>query len=216
MLDFHMLKDALRKQDWKLFDGLSTPARIQAFLDGIPYSGENVYRCPARVLRDRKGHCYDGAVFAAAALSRLGHPPLIIDLLADNDDDHLLALYKRDGHWGALAKSNFAGLRFREPIYRTLRELVMSYFEDFYNLRREKTLRSYTAPLNLKRFDKRNWLTDDAAMDAIADRLEAIRQVPLLTKAMIARLLPVDKRSYRAGMLGLDRAGVYKPPSKRG
>jgi hypothetical protein len=215
MSDFQSLKDALRKKHWNRFAGLSTPAKIQAFPDGIPYSGENVYCCPSSALRDRKGHCYDGAVFAAAALRRLGHPPLIIDMLADNDDDHLLALYKRDGHWGAVAKSNFAGLRFREPIYRTLRERVMSYFEDFFNLRREKTLRSYTVPLNLKAFDQLDWLIDDAAMDAIAGRLDEIRKVPLLISGMIDRLSPIDRRSYLAGMLGLNRAGVYKPPRKR-
>jgi hypothetical protein len=145
-------------------------------------------------------------------LRRLGHPPLIVDLLADRDDDHLLALYRRDGYWGAVAKSNFAGLRFREPVYRSLRELIMSYFEDYYNLRREKTLRSYTAPLNLKIFDRMNWLVDDTALDAIADRLGEIRQVQVVTVDMVAQLSHVDKRSYQAGMLGVNLAGVYKPP----
>jgi hypothetical protein len=202
---------ALNRKQRRLIASLTSPLKIQTFLDSVPYSAENVYRCPLSVLRDGKAHCYDGAVFAAATLRRLGHPPLIVDLLADRDDDHLLALYRRDGYWGAVAKSNFAGLRFREPIYRSLRELIMSYFEDYYNLRREKTLRSYTAPLNLKIFDRMNWLVDDAALDAIADRLGEIRQVQVVTVDMVAQLSLVDKRSYQAGMLGVNLAGVYKP-----
>ena len=110
---------------------LKTPALIQAFLDETPYSPEERYRCPLSVLRDRKAHCFDGAVFAAAMLRRLGHRPLIVDMLPNGrDDDHMLALFRVDGHLGALAKSNFSGLRYREPIYRTLRELVLSYFDD--------------------------------------------------------------------------------------
>lgn len=109
---------------------LSNPSRIQAFLDELAYSTEPIYRCPLRVLRERTAHCFDGALFAAAALRCLGYPPLIVDLLPNGrDDDHLLALYRVDGHWGAVAKSNFVGLRFREPIHRTLRELALSYFE---------------------------------------------------------------------------------------
>jgi hypothetical protein len=184
---------------------------IQAFLDELPYSAEAIYRCPLRVLRERVGHCFDGALFAAAALRRLGYPPLIVDMLPRaRDDDHLLALYKQDGHWGAVAKSNFVGLRFREPVYRTLRELVMSYFEQYYNVAREKTLQGYTVPLNLKAFDKLNWMSSDEPLEGIAQRLDEIRRVPVLTAAMIAGLSLVDERSYQAGMLGVNEAGLYK------
>lgn len=195
----------------RAFARLNSPAKIQEFLDNIPYSAEERYRCPRSVLQDRMAHCYDGALFAAAALRRLGHAPLIIDMLAHNDDDHLLALFKEDGHWGAVAKSNFVGLRYREPIYRTVRELVMSYFEDFYNVAREKTLRRYTVPLDLKTFDKQDWMTRDETMDVIADKLEAIRKVAVVTPKMAARLQPVDKRSFEAGLMGSDAAGLFKP-----
>ncbi|HKZ68764.1 MAG TPA: hypothetical protein VJ020_01710, partial [Anaerolineales bacterium] len=130
------------------------------------------------------------------------------------DDDHMLALYKRDGYWGAVAKSNFTGLRFREPVYRTLRELVLSYFEDYFNAAGEKTLRAYTVPLNLSTFDKHNWLTDDRTMDKIADRLGEIRQFKVLTPRMVRNLSPIDKRAYDAGMLGVNEDGLYKPPKK--
>ena len=178
----------------------------------MPYSGEDRYRAPLTFLRDRTGHCFDGAVFACAMLRRLGHPPLLVDMLPnDRDDDHMLAVYKRDNHWGAVAKSNFSGLRFREPVYRSLRELVMSYFEDYFNSAGEKTLRAYTAPLNLNAFDKHNWLTDDLAMDRIADRLGEIRQFKVLTPRMIKSLSPMDERAYEAGMLGVNEAGLYQP-----
>ncbi len=205
---------SLNKKELKLVSNLTSPVKIQAFLDSIPYSAEDIYRCPLRVLRDRKAHCFDGALFAAAALRRLGYPPLILDLLPHNDDDHLLALYQRDGHWGAVAKSNFVGLRFREPVYRTLRELVMSYFEDFYNVDREKTLRGYTVPLNLSAFDPLNWMTCDETMDAISDKLDTIRKIHLLTDKMAAGLTLVDERSYQAGLLGVNAAGLYKPQGK--
>jgi len=202
---------SLNKKELKLVFSLTSPVKIQAFLDSVPYSAEDIYRCPTRVLRDRKAHCFDGAMFAAAALCRLGYPPLVLDMLPHNDDDHLLALYQRDGHWGAVAKSNFVGLRFREPVYRTLRELVMSYFEDYHNVAHEKTLRGYTVPLNLSAFDPLNWMTSNETMDVIADKLDKIRKVHLLTDDMIAGLALVDERSYQAGLMGVNAAGLYKP-----
>jgi hypothetical protein len=194
---------------------LDSPTKIQAFLDQLSYSREETYRCPLRVLRERTAHCFDGALFAAAALSRLGHPPLILELLPnDRDDDHLLALYKRSGHWGALAQSNFVGLRFREPVYRTLRELVLSYFEQFYNLEREKTLRGYTRPLNLQAFDDRGWMVDDRLLERISERLDKTRRYSLITERMAADLSPLDERSYQAGLMGANEKGLYRPRPK--
>jgi len=207
---------ALTQSERRVIDRLTTPARVQTFLDKFPYSVISDYRCPLRVLRDRVAHCFDGALFGAAAMRRLGHPPLIVNMLAnDQDDDHVLTLYRRDGHWGAVAKSNFAGLRFREPVYRTLHELVMSYFEQFYNVERKKTLRGYTMPLNLKTFDKFGWMTSDGPLERIGKRLDEIRKVHLLTRRMIAGLSLVDERLYRAGLLGANRASLYQPPGKR-
>jgi hypothetical protein len=204
---------ALTPSERQAIRRLSTPAKIQAFLDDIPYSSEERYRSPLTVLRERAGHCFDGALFAAALLRRLGHAPRILDLLPNTrDDDHLLALFQRDGYWGALAKSNFSGLRFREPVYRTLRELVLSYFEQYYNLNGEKTLRGYTLPLNLAAYDKVHWMTSDERLDDIGVRLGQIRAVKLLTPRMTAALSRVDPRSYQAGMLGVNEAGLYKPP----
>ena len=190
---------------------LSSPARVQYFLDSMPYSADPFYRCPRAVLRDRKAHCFDGAVFAAAALRGLGFQPLLVDLGAVRDDDHVLAVYRRHGGWGAVSKSNFAGLRYREPLYRSVRDLVLSYFEVFYNLAREKTLRTYSRPVDLARFDRLDWLTSDEAMETIAQALDRVRHYPLLTAAQVRALVQVDKRSYEAGLRGANRAGLYQP-----
>ena len=201
----------LTRAERDLLGQLTSPVRIQAFLDELAYNHEDSYRCPLRVLRDRKAHCYD------AALGRLGDPPLVVNLFpkTQDDDEHLLAVFQRRGAWGAVAKSNFVGLRFREPIHRTLRELVISYFEHYYNVAREKTLRSYTRPLNLMAFAREGWLTRDETMDRIADRLSAMRRIPLLGPSMIAGLSPVDERSYQAGLRGADLAGLYIPEGVR-
>ncbi len=190
---------------------LGSPAAIQGFLDSIPYSADPFYRCPRRVLADGKAHCFDGAVFAAACLRRIGHEPLLLDMGAVRDDDHVIALFRQDGRLGAVAKSNFTGLRFREPIHRTLRELVMTYFEAYFNVDGEKTLRSYSLPVRLAALDRMDWERDDAAMERIAERLDRARHVPLLTPAQERALSRLDRRSYDAGMLGLDRAGLYRP-----
>lgn len=195
----------------RLLSSLSSTDKIQAFLDTLEYSAESRYRSPRSVLRDRMAHCYDGAVFAAMALRRLGYLPLIVDIDAVRDDDHVIAIFKRHGRFGAIAKSNFVGIRYREPVYISLRELVMSYFESFYNIDYEKTLRQYTRPLNLSTFDALNWTSSDAALDAIADKLNDIRVYKILTAAMARSLSPVDKRTYDAGMLGVKRAGLYRP-----
>ncbi len=192
-----------------LLGRLDTPARIQEFLDAVPYSDDLFYRCPRKVMKDGKAHCFDGAVFAAACLRRLGHPALVLDLRAVRDDDHVLAPFRQNGRLGAVAKSNFAGLRFREPIHRTLRELVLTYFEDYYNVEGEKTLRGYSALLDLAAFERVAWRTDDAPMDAIAARLDSMKHAQVLTKTMERALSPKDRRGYEAGMHGTIASGLY-------
>jgi hypothetical protein len=210
------MKLAHPKQPWtrdelKVLSGLSSPYKIQTFLDSLPYSIEPVYRCPRSVLRDRQAHCYDGAMFAAAALQRLGYPPVILNMMAERDDEHLVAIFQEDGHWGAVGKSNCVWLRFREPVYRSVRELLMSYFEQYYNIEGMRSLRSYLRPFDLRMVAHLNWLTDDAAMDSVANRLDQRRRIPLVSPAMIKRLSPMDKRSFDAGFMGSDWAGLYNP-----
>ena len=194
---------------------LNTPRKIQDFLDSIIYEPEYFNRSPLRVLQECRGHCLDGAIFAAYALSRLGDPPVVVDLLQEPglDDDHVLAIFRRNGRLGALAKSNFTGLRYREPVYTSVRELVMSYFEDFFNVNGVRTLRGYTAPIDLRRFDKLNWLCDDAGADAIERSCKTARRYALITPEMAGELVPLDAREYAAGTLGSDPGGLFKPPA---
>lgn len=191
--------------------GLKNPAGVQTFLDSMPYNTLPEYHCPRHVLQERAAHCYDGALFAAAALRLLGRPPLICNLFAVRDDDHIIALFKEQGLWGCVAKSNMSGLRFREPIHRSLRELVMTYFDDYFSVEGIKSLRSYTRPMNLHQFDRFNWTFADEGLEIIAHRLDALKRIPLIGQKQIKRLQRVEERSYKAGMLGADPDGLYKP-----
>lgn len=181
---------------------LKDPHGIQRLLDDQPYHLKDTAWSPRRVLRENTSHCFEGALFAAAALRANGYPPLIIDLEAQHDTDHVIAVYKQRGHWGALAKSNYTGCRYREPVYRTLRELAMSYFDVYFNLRRERSLRTFSHPVNLARFDHLDWTTTEKPLWFIAEYLFTIRHFPLLRPNMAKRLHRLDDRSFRAGCLG--------------
>ena len=195
----------------RLFEGLNSPIKIQSFLDAVPYSEDEFYRCPLSVLRERKAHCFDGALFAAMALLLIDHPPMILELIPNGrDDDHILALFKRHDHWGAVAQSNFTGLRYREPIYRNLRELVMSYFEDYFNVAGEKTLVGYRGPINLKVFDRLDWMSDDSGLETLSTEMDRYRVHYVINDEMASGLAPVDERNLRAGLTNANHAGLYK------
>lgn len=170
----------------------------------MPYHLGTTAWSPRRVLRERTAHCLEGAIFAAAALRALGFPPLLVDLEAVQDTDHVIAVYRVGGHWGAIAKSNFSGLRAREAVYRSLRELVMSYFEGYVNLRGEHTLRAYSRPVDLARFDRANpgWMTTEQDLWWVPEHLLDVRHTPLLTPPMIRGLSRVDRRALQAALVG--------------
>jgi hypothetical protein len=194
--------EMLTAQEKRLLRSLSTPWKIQKYLDAIPYNKEpngDTCRSPRRTIRDQTAHCFEAALLAAAALRVNGLPPLIVDLESVRDDDHVIAVFRDDHHWGAIAKSNYSGLRFREPVYRTLRELVMSYFEHYYNLRGEKTLRAYSRPVNLTRFDLIDWMTAADDVWDIPEYLTTIRHTPILRTS---RRMYMDARLYESGLLG--------------
>lgn len=198
--------DGFRPFEDRVLRRLDSPEKIQRFLDiDVAYNKERhgaTCRSPRRVLADRTAHCLEGALFGAAALRAHGYPPLLLDLEAIRDDDHVLAIFRRRDHWGAVAKSNYAGLRYREPVYRTLRELVMSYFEHYYNLDAEKTLRGYSRPVNLARFDSIAWMTAEEDLWPISDYLFSIPHQPLLPPGLQYRLGRVDDRLFKAGLVG--------------
>jgi hypothetical protein len=194
------------QKELSVLRGLNTPEKIQRFLDcDLAYNKEDggeTCRSPRVALRYRSAHCMEGALFAAAALRVQGFPPLLLDLEAVRDDDHVLAIFRQRGHWGAIAKSNYTGLRFREPVYRTLRELVMSYFEHYYNLSAEKTLRRYSRPVNLSRFDRIGWMTSEKDVWEIPYYLCDISHQGILPTGSERRLAKVDDRLFKAGLVG--------------
>jgi hypothetical protein len=193
----------LTRREASLLRGLTPPWRIQKFLDGLDYDVAGAgCRSPRRILAEKRVQCMDGALFAAAALRVQGRPPLVVDLEAVYDDDHVLAVFQQDGLWGAIARSNYSGLRFREPIHPTIRSLVLSYFESYFNLRRQKTLRRYSRPVNLSRFDRLRWMTAEEDLWDIPDYLAGIPHRGLLTPSQENRLSPVDRRMFAAGLVG--------------
>ncbi|MBS1873401.1 MAG: transglutaminase domain-containing protein [Acidobacteria bacterium] len=196
----------LTRQEKAVYSRLTTPEKIQRFLsEDCQYNKEpDGPSCqgPRWVIRHRRAHCMEGSILAAAALRMIGYPPLIWDLETVRDDDHVLAIFQRRGHWGAIAKSNFTGLAFREPVYRTLRELAMSYFEHYFNLDGEKTLRGFSRPVNLKRFDHMDWMRADGELWAIPEYLCTISHTKVLKPGMERHLNRMDPRLFEAGKLG--------------
>ena len=184
---------------------------MQAYLDSIPYRAEELDRSPLRVMTDGQAHCLDGGIFAALALWRIGFRPLILDLVPapGSDDDHVLAVFQVEGGWGALAKSNYPNLRYREPVHHSLRELSMTYFEFFFNLQREKTLRAYTRPLNLSSFKDSTWMWDEAGIQKISKRLYHLKPIQLISDVTAAQLHLSDERTYQAGTTGTDFGWAY-------
>ena len=196
-----------------VFASFGTLSDVQAFLDGLAYDPAPGARSPRVTLRTRRAHCFGGALFAAAALRSFGHPPLLVDLRAVNDDDHVLAVFRHRGHWGALGKSNCTTLRYREPIHRTLRELALTYFELYVNTAGQKTLREYSATLDLRPWDAAGWMFDPEPLDGIEERLESIRHYRLLDRRQERELARTSPAVLEAVMLGSDPAGLYVPDS---
>jgi hypothetical protein len=199
------------KDEIKFLKTLNNPDKIQGFLDSIDYNPVYECRSPRWIIKKRSAHCFEGALFAAAAMQFNGYAPLIVDMKAFNDDDHVIAVFKENGHWGAIAKSNFTSLRFREPVYRTIRELIMSYFDFFFNTAGDKSLRSYSLPLDLKKYDSVNWATTDDDLEFIGDKLESMHHYPVVTKTMINHLSKASDTMLKAGLMGSNAEGLFKP-----
>ena len=202
----------LTPREWRAFSALRTPVGIQQALEAMPYHIASSAWSPRRVLREGTAHCLEGAIFAAAALRVLGFAPLLVDLEAVQDTDHVVSVFRLRGHWGAIAKSNFSGLRARAPVYRTLRELVMSYFEGYVNLRGDRTLRAYSQPVNLARFDRARpgWMTTDDDVWWIPEHLVGIPHTPILSPPVLRTLRRVDGRSMQAALVGYREARARK------
>ena len=183
---------------------LRTPARIQVFLYGLRQNferrGETCNSVRA-VLKERRAHCIEGAMLAACALWIHGEPPLLLDFQAVHDFDHVVALFRRNGRWGAISKTNGIGLRWRDPVYRSLRELAMSYLHEYYNKRARKTLRTYSLPYDLRRMKTADWVTAEDGAWNLIDNLEATRHYKLMTPAQSRSLIRRDPFEREVGNL---------------
>lgn len=194
----------LTKEEIRLFKSLNTPKKIQDFIDKIPINfeegGEDTCYSPKKVLRDNKCHCMEGAILAALILRLNGYPPLVVDLEANKDDfDHVIAVFKKDNKWGAISKTNHSILRYREPVYDSIRELVMSYFHEYVNNEGKKTLRNFSEPIDLSIFDEKEWMTTEEEVWYIPDYLTKVKHHPILTRKQIAGLRKADKIEIRVG-----------------
>lgn len=198
--------DAWTPAELKVLKKLTTPAKIQDFVNKIEYhvSGDNeTCRSPRMVLAERKAQCIEGAMFAAAALRMIGLKPLVVDLESALDDfDHVIAVFEIDKQWGAISKTNHGVLRYREPVYNTIHELVMSYFHEYFlQSTRAKTLRAYSRPVNLARFDKQGWETSIEPIWYIPEYLLDVKHYPILTKKQINHLRKADPVEKELGMI---------------
>lgn len=197
------------REELAFLRSLNTPQKIQDFLDSIPSNKEDdgdTCMSPLRVLRENKAHCIEGAMFAAMVLRMRGHKPLILDLTANRwDYDHVVAVFRIDGCWGAISKTNHAGLGYRDPVYHTIRELVLSFFHEYLNHAGEKTLRSYTLPLDLSQFDGLGWMTDERDVWYIPEHIIKMPHIRLMTRKQERNLRKADP--FAAAVSNIARDG---------
>ena len=196
----------LSKSELRLLAPLDSPARIQDFVNSLRRNFEldgETCLSPRRVLRERKAHCVEGAVLAALALRLHGRRALLVEMVATEDDDsHMLAVFKQRECWGAITQTNHAVLRYREPVYRNVRELVMSFFHEYFlNENGKKTLRSYTRPIDLAMFDALGWITSEDDIWYIPEHIEEVHHYDLLTPSQIRSLRPAEPVEIQAGSI---------------
>lgn len=193
------------KEEIRILKSINTPKKIQDFLDSLKINfeeGGETCLSPRKVLMLRKAHCFEGALLAAAALRVNGHRPLIVDLATAGDDqDHVIAVFKENGHWGAISKTNHYMLRYRDPVYKSIRELIISYFHEYYDDYGNKNLRAYTLPIDLSRYDKYGWMTSAEDVWYIYKDLFKLPHIMLVNKSQVARLRKSSRLEIDVGKL---------------
>jgi hypothetical protein len=193
----------LESRELRRLRSLNTPRKIQDYLNSLVQNYEpegDTCLSPRRVMREKRAHCIEGAMLAALAFRLQGQRALILDLeSARHDFDHVVALFQQHGCWGAVSKTNHAALRYREPVYKTIRELVLSYFHEYFDKNGFKTLRRYSRPVDLSRFDKRGWMTNEKDNWFVAQHLVEVKHYNLLTRSQVATLRKADAIEIEAG-----------------
>jgi hypothetical protein len=202
------------KKELAILERLDSPKKIQNYIDKLQINFEeeaDTCRSPRQVLHRRSAHCVEGALLAAVSLWYHGQKPLLLDLKTiPNDDEHVVALFQIRGYWGAISKTNHAVLRYREPIYRTVRELAMSYFHEYFKNSGQKTLRSYSKPFDLSKIKDKSWMLSGDNLWDLVDSLDSSKHYPFLNKYQEKNLRKADKIEIEAGKLV-----EYKVPKKK-
>lgn len=181
---------------------LNTPKKIQDYLETVPANFADTCYSPRTVLQKKKAHCVEGAVLAAAALMLNGHKPLLLDLRsAKNDQDHVVALYKQGKYWGAISKTNHSVLRYRDPVYASVRELAMSYFHEYFIDSGKKTLLEFSIPLDLTKYNEKNWMSDSEDLWYIAEALDNSKHFDMVPKQAQKQLRRADPIEIQVGKI---------------
>lgn len=190
------------KEEIKLFKNLNTPAKVQDYLNSLKHNPKDTWHSPRQVIKTKKAYCIEGAILAASIFQFHKQKPLLLDIRGKSPDvDHVLALFKQNGYWGAVSKTNHAVLRYREPIYKSIRELVLSYFHEYFLDNGKKTLRDYSLPVNLNKFNKKNWQTSQEDLGYIAEYIDDVKHYKILKPWQIKNLRKADKIEIQAGKL---------------
>ncbi|NTV22921.1 MAG: hypothetical protein HGA85_00910 [Nanoarchaeota archaeon] len=194
----------------RVFSRFKSPMDIQLYLNKVKYNPQYTCRPPRQVVKDQLAHCFEGAIFAAAALKFMGEKPLIMNLIAHNDDDHVITVFRRKGFWGAIAKSNTTTLRYREAVYKTKRELAMSYFDFFFNTLGQKSLRKFTDTLDLNKLEF-DWVNTQDDLSFLGDHLDYnLRHYDIVPRYYSRSFQKADKEVMEAAFLGADKQGFFK------
>ncbi len=170
---------------------LSTPHKIQDYLDtlSINFNPTGDLLSAKRVIEQQTAQCIEGALFAAASLAYHGGVPLLLDVQTiAEDEDHVVALFKRNGLWGALSKTNHGILRWRDPVYKTVRELAMSYFHEYYMHDGRKSMRTYSKPFDLRRYEPAFWVMSGESLEDVAYDLDVAPHFPAFPKKSLRDL----------------------------
>lgn len=198
-------------EEKRFFKSLSSPEKIQFYLDDLQYNPENAALSPRYVRLIGDAHCFEGGLLAAAALEFQGYKPQMVSLMAINDDDHVLTVYKTKHGWGCISKSNTTMLRGRDPVYRDIRELVMSYFDFYFNMEGDKALYAYSMPIDLNKYNQWEWRTTDKNLDKMGKSFNDIDHYEIVGEKILKKLPRAQEILKEACLLGADTSGLYKP-----
>ena len=194
----------------RLLRSLNTPDKIQEYTNQFIYNPTDHASSPRWVMITNEAHCFEGGLFAAAALEFHGYKPLMVDLIAEDDDHHVISVYKTATGWGSISKSNTTLLAGRRPFYKSVHELVMSYFDFYFNTRGKLSLYAYSDPINLNRFNSWNWRTTDDDLLEMGMSFNDLKHFELVDEKVLKKLKPVPKKLIDACFLGADPNGLYK------